>query len=170
MARKASKNQKELGDQVRTEDNIYKFMTPEEIDTMVKAHLDSCRRSHAHPWDKSQLLIRNAVILEYICSQGLSNRQTAYQISDRWGISVDTAIEWIKSALETLAQHATPNIEDARQKHLERLESILQDSLDRCASDTALKAMDQIAKILGLNSEKKDINVKAEETIKFEFD
>lgn len=167
MARKPSKNQKEQVGEKVLDKGIYKFLTPEEIDTMIKAHLDEVKRTHQHQWQQDELLIRNAVILEYICVQGLSNRQTALQISDRWQISIHTATEWVKSALNTLGEHVTPNIEDARNKHLERLEAILQDALDRSATDTALKAMDQISKILGLNSEKKEVNVN--ETISFDF-
>ena len=167
MARKPSKNQKELVGEEVLDKGIYKFLTPEEVDNMIKGHMDAVRKTHQCKWQKDELLIRNAVILEYICTQGLSNRQTALQISDRWQISEHTAIEWVKSALQTLGEHVTDNIEDQRNKHLERLESILQDALDRSASDTALKAMDQIAKVLGLNSEKREVNVN--ETINFEF-
>ena len=170
---KVAVNQEEIKNKPFDEDivkGIYKFITPQEADNAIKGQLDEFRKSpNRHPWPASLLLIRNSIILEYICTMGLSNYQTACQISDRWGISVGTAQQWTGQALKALALHADENLEDARTKHLERLESILKTALENGSNDTALKVTDQIAKVLGIYSEKKDINVKAEENITFEF-
>ena len=169
MPKKSSKNVKEKTADKPVDLGIFKFVTPEDIDGMIKAHMDRVRETHQCPWDKDTLLLRNSVILQYICEQGLSNRRTAEQISARWNISMDAAIDWVKSALETLAAHTTENIEDLRKKHIERLENMMEQALNDGAKDAALKCSDQIAKTLGLYSERKDINVKGETTITFEF-
>lgn len=174
-ARTASKSQKEKAAKTKPVDldivkGVYKFITPEEIDGMIQAHMSQVRKTHQWKWDEDTLLLRNSVILEYICSQGLSNRRTAEQISSRWGISMDAARDWVKNALSTLAEYGQENIEDLRQKHLERLEAILEQSMADNAKDSALKAADQIAKLLGLNTDTTKVKLSGgDEPIKFDF-
>ena len=100
---KIAVNQQQIKDKPFDEDivkGIYKFITSEEADNAIKGQLEEFRKSpNRHPWPASLLLIRNSIILEYICTQGLSNYQTACQISVRWGISVGTAQQWTGQAL-----------------------------------------------------------------------
>lgn len=148
---------------------IYKFLTAEDIDVAIKGQLEKSR-SYARPipWPVDLLLIRNSVIIEYIAKQGLSVYECTRQISDRFDIAIPTAKLWIKEALHSLSEFAIENIEDSKKTHIERLESILQESLDRGCSDVALKCLDQLAKINGLYTEKKEIKVEGE-NITFEF-
>lgn len=176
MEPQKTKAQKEIKDNPINQDvakGIYKFITPEEIDNAIKGHLarvKEIKNNSALPWDADLLLLRNSVIIEYICHQGLSNYNTARQICDRWGIAWTTAKRWITEALHSLTEHATENIEDAKRKHIERIEHILQDALECGNNDTALKAIDHLAKVMGFNSESKNVKLTGgDEPIKFDF-
>lgn len=173
MARtkKTAVNQEKLRDKPVDLD-IYKFITPEEADVAIKAQIEEGRknRTNAHPWPQDLLLIRNSIIVEYICRQGLSNYNCALQISSRWGIAVKTAQAWIRDAMSCLAEHATTDFDALRQKHIERLEDILESALNNGSNDVALKSLDQLSKILGLNVDKKDVKLSGgDEPIKFDF-
>jgi len=173
MARtkKIAVNQEKLRDKPVDLD-IYKFITPDEADNAIKAHIEDARkcRSNGHPWPSDLLLIRNSIIVEYICRQGLSNYNCALQISSRWGIAVKTAQAWIREAMSCLAEYAETDLEKLRQKHIERLEDILEDALNNGSNDVALKSLDQLSKILGLNVDKKDVKLSGgDEPIKFDF-
>ena len=116
------------------------------------------------------MLIRNSIIVEYICRQGLSNYNCALQISNRWGIAVKTAQAWIRDAMSCLAEHATTDFDMLKQKHIERLEDILESALNNGSNEVALKSLDQLSKILGLNVDKKDVKLSGgDEPIKFDF-
>ena len=152
------------------------FDRPEQIDAVINAKLASMPRkngkanSKANAWTKSEIELRNAVIMQYICEQGLSKERTAQQLTNRWDITIDTAREYVKRAVNDFANSFTDeDAEEQRRMWLERCEQILQDAIDSRDKASALKALDLIGKSMGIYAEKKDVNVQGDVDIKFDF-
>lgn len=144
-------------------DGVFRFLSPDEVDALIRSKIAQTakhkgRSAHAK-WTESEMQARDSVIIEYICHQGLSRAETAKQISDRWGIHLHTAERYIREAVEHLVRDYDEYTEEVRKVHLERLEKILQEALDRDNLDTALKVMDQISKVQGLYLERKEVTV-----------
>lgn len=153
---------------------IYRFISPEEADELIKSKLAQFSRkggkaSSAVKWTEGELQLRHSVILEYICEQGLSRENTAKQISDRWSVGLNTARRYVKEAVESLTRDYDDYVDEVRKVHLQRLEEMLENALEDDRQETALKIMDQIAKINGLYEQRIDLNSHNNTTITFDF-
>ena len=152
------------------------FSEPEKIDALINSRLQQFPRkggktsSRNISWSDSELQIIDSVIWDYIAKQGLSREATAQQIYSRWDISLSTARKWITDSIKRIANTYTKEEqEEVRRVWLERCESILQECIETRDKQNALKALDLMAKSLGLYKETKDINVDGDNTIHFEF-
>ena len=152
-------------------DGIYQFLSPEDADRIIIQRINSTPKKGGNrngKWTPAELAIRDNVILEYICKQGLSRAECAKQISDRWQVCIDTAGRYIRDAFERLVQDNEKVKIDAREKQLERLENMLERAIEDGVYDAQLKILDQINKINGLYTEKKDIKIE-NDNITFKF-
>lgn len=152
------------------------FDRPEQIDAVINAKLAAMpanggkANSKKNAWTPEEIELRNAVIMQYICEQGLSKERTAQQLTNRWNIALKTARSYIKQAIDAFANSYTEeDQEKQRQMWLERCEQILQDAIDSRDKQSALKALDLIGKSMGIYAEKKDVNVQGDVDIKFDF-
>ena len=152
------------------------FSNPDEIDALINSRLQQFPRkggktsSRNVSWSDSEIQIIDSVIWDYIAKQGLSREATAQQIYSRWDISLSTARKWITDSIKRIANtYSQEEQEEVRRVWLERCESILQECLETRDNQNALKALDLMAKSLGLYKETKDINVDGDNTIHFEF-
>lgn len=151
------------------------FSKPDIIDGIIKARLATFpvkggkTSSKSTTWLEEELELMDSVILEYITAQGLSREKTAQQIAERWGVSIRTARRYVSESIKRFAE-SNSSSEHSRELWLERCESILQDAIESRQKDTALKALDLLAKSMGLYKETKDINVSGDGSIKFDFD
>lgn len=152
------------------------FDRPEQIDAVINAKLAlmPATGGKGNPqksaWTKEELELRNAVIMQYICEQGLSKDRTAHQLTARWNIALNTARKWVKTAIDDFAStYAEESQEKNRKLWLERCEQILQDAIDTRDKGNALKALDLIGKSMGLFTEKKEVQVEGDIDIKFDF-
>ena len=152
------------------------FSNPDEIDALINSRLQQFPRkggktsSRNVSWSDAELQIIDSVIWDYIAKQGLSREATAQQIYSRWDISLSTARKWITDSIKRIANTYTKEEqEEVRRVWLERCESILQDAISTRDTQNALKALDLMAKSLGLYKETKDINVDGDNTIHFDF-
>ena len=157
--------------------NITIFDRPEQIDAVINAKLalmpatGGKANSKKGAWTPEEMELRNAVIMQYICEQGLSRERTAQQIFNRWNIALGTARNWVKAAIDSFAKtYAEEAQENNRKMWLERVEQILQDAIDSRDKQSALKAMDMMGKAYGIYTEKKDINIEGNATISFDFE
>ena len=160
----------------KKEEEVNIFSDPDKIDALVKTRLDQFpRRGGSLPprmvrWSESELAIIDYVIWTYITEQGLSREATAQQIHNRWGISLSTARRYITDSIKRAAtKFPAEDIEEKRQRFLERCESILQMAIEDGQKDTALRALDTYAKAAGLYKETKDINLEGNTTVRFDF-
>ena len=152
------------------------FSNPDEIDALINSRLQQFPRkggktsSRNVSWSDSELQIIDSVILDYIAKQGLSREATAQQIYSRWDISLSTARKWITDSIKRIANtYSEEEQEEVRRVWLERCESILQECLESKDKQNALKALDLMAKSLGLYKENKDINLDVDGGISFDF-
>ena len=156
--------------------NINIFSSPEEIDSLINSRLKQFPRkggkscSKHVSWSDAEIQIIDSVIWDYMAKQGLSREATAQQIYSRWDISLSTARKWITDSIKRIANtYSEEEQEEVRRVWLERCESILQECIETRDKQNALKALDLMAKSLGLYKETKDINVDGDNTIHFEF-
>lgn len=157
-------NQSQKADQKKLIDGVFQFLSPEEIDKLMISKISLFSRnskgSKAKPkWTDGEIDIRNAVILDYICRQGLSRTETARQLSVRWECSPRTIERYIYMAIDSLNKDYDEHIDQLRDLHLERLENLLEDCIERNNTDQALKVLDQLAKVNGLYTQKQDVTI-----------
>ena len=152
------------------------FSNPEEIDSLINSRLKQFPRkggkscSKHVSWSEAEIQIIDSVIWDYIAKQGLSREQAAQQLYSRWDISLSTARKWITDSIKRIANtYSEEEQEEVRRVWLERCESILQECIETRDKQNALKALDLMAKSLGLYKETKDINVDGDNTIHFDF-
>lgn len=152
------------------------FDRPEQIDAVINAKLalkpatGGKGSSKASAWSKEEMDLRNAVIMQYICEQGLSKDRTAHQLTARWNIALGTAKNWVAKAIADFASsYAEESQEQNRRLWLERCEQILQDAIDTRDKANALKALDLMGKSMGIFTEKKQLEVDGDIDIKFDF-
>lgn len=164
--------QKEKADLKNLIDGVYQYLTPEEIDRLMITRINQFTRregkNYKNKWTEGEIQVRNAVVLDYICRQGLSRAEASRQLSARWGCSVRTTEKYVRTACDTLVKGYDEMTEVAREVHLERLENLLEGCLERNQIDQSIKVLDQIAKINGLYTQKQEISV-TDVTTKFKF-
>ena len=152
------------------------FSSPEEIDSLINSRLKQFPRkggkscSKHVSWSDAEIQIIDSVIWDYMAKQGLSREATAQQIYSRWDISLSTARKWITDSIKRIANtYSQEEQEEVRRVWLERCESILQECIETRDKQNALKALDLMAKSLGLYKESKDINLDVDGGISFDF-
>ena len=152
------------------------FSSPEEIDSLINSRLKQFPRkggkscSKHVSWSEAEIQIIDSVIWDYMAKQGLSREATAQQIYSRWDISLSTARKWITDSIKRIANtYSEEEQEEVRRVWLERCESILQDAISTRDTQNALKALDLMAKSLGLYKETKDVNLDVDGGISFDF-
>lgn len=153
--------------------NLSIFSKPEDIDAFIKTKIASfppVKGKNATKWTPEELDLRDAVIMEYICKQGLSKTATAQQIMDRWGIKQSTAFKYVMEAIQRFSKSFTEEtVENQKKVWLERCEQILQDAIDSRDRSTVIKALDLIGKSMGIYQQKQNIDLSGEADIRFDF-
>ena len=158
-----SKNRKE---------NLY---SPEKIDEIIKARLAAFSRKDGNhknsqvAWTEEELELRNSVIISYLTENCLSKHRTAQELVARWGIHIKTAENYIRQAVKDFCQRNTQDPEEQKQMFLEQLQNLIQDSLVSGSRDSALKALDMVAKAQGLYVNKSETTLKSDGSIQFNF-
>lgn len=149
------------------EDGIFKYLSNEEIDEMMKNKIDVLRENKYEKWTETELLYRRQVIYDYI-RQGLSRQRIQAEIMNRWGCVLRSAQRYVKDALESLEEDNKEFVQKTRDVQRERIESLISKAMERNDFMSAVKALDLINKMDGLYNEKVAVDLKAE-GIKFNF-
>lgn len=149
----------------------FKYLSPEEVDNIIRGKMSRYNekgvRHRNLGWTEAEKLVRRQVILDYL-GQGLSRRRIVEQLADRWGISQDTAYDWVADAYRYLAKDEEEFKAHNRNIMQERLENIMTEALDHNCYKEAVMACAELDKILGLQVDKKEIDVNTIQT-KFKF-
>lgn len=152
------------------------FSTPEMIDAVIKSKLaqfstkGGSQKNSLVKWTEEELELRDAVILDYITSNGLSREKTAQQISDRWDITMATARKYVQQAIVRFCDNVVEESEEVRKKIFEeRLHAIYEDAINSKDRQSSLKAIDILNKMNGMYKDKSDVNLTVDGSITFDF-
>lgn len=158
-----------------TEGRVFEFLTPEEIDEIIKAKLNHHttkggtfgNKPGSKLWDEGTLMLRRSVILQLL-GQGLSRTRLCEELCARWGCCLVTAVSYVKDAMKYLMEDADAYKESVRVDMLHRLQTLAEDALAHNDRKSALSAYDQISKINGLYTTKVEADVKTDITFDFQ--
>lgn len=148
----------------------FRYLDDKDIDAIIMNRIHStARRGGKGEWTEEEVQLRNSVVLDYICTKGISRNETRKILMERWDVSDASARRYIKDAFEELVADYDEYTKYTREQHLQRLEDILEDSLAHNDRKSALSALDQMGKVTGIFVEKKDVKVSTDEPISFNF-
>lgn len=154
---------------------VFEFLTPDEVDELIKAKLAShsskggrWANKAGKLWDERTINIRRAVVYDLL-GQGLSRVRIAQELMARWGVTEKPAYDYIKDALENLISDNENFKDSVRESMMHRLESLAEDALAHNDRKSALSAYEQMNKLQGLYVNKVEADVKEDTTIRFEF-
>lgn len=147
-------------------DGIFKYLSREEIDTMIKDKIDEMRDGK-RKWSDTEVLYRRQVIYDYI-RLGYSRGKIQEEIMNRWGCVKRSAQRYVKDALESLEEDNKEFVQKTRDVQRERIESLVSKAMEKNDFMAAVKALDLINKMDGLYNEKVALDIKAE-GLKFNF-
>ena len=152
------------------------FSNPDEIDAVIKSRLaqfstkGGCQKNNLVKWTESEIEFRDAVIIDYITTNGLSREKTAQQISSRWDISMVTARKYVTEAIKHFCDNVVEESEAVRKKLFEeKLQSIYEDAVSAKDRQSSLRAIDILNKMNGMYTDKSDVNLSVDGKITFEF-
>lgn len=152
------------------------FSKPDEIDAVIKSRIalfstkGGCQKNSLVKWTESEIELRDAVIIDYITTNGLSREKTAQQISSRWDISVVTARKYVAEAVKHFCDNVVDESDEIRKKIFEeKLHSIYEDAVSAGDRQSSLRAIDILNKMNGMYTDKSDVNVNVDGKIVFDF-
>lgn len=152
------------------------FSTPEMIDAIIKSRLaqfstkGGCQKNSLVKWTEEEIELRDAVIIDYITTNGLSRERTAQQISNRWDISMVTARKYVTEAVKHFCDNVVDESEAVRKKLFEeKLHAIYEDAITAKDRQSSLKAIDILNKMNGMYTDKSDVNLSVDGKITFDF-
>lgn len=152
------------------------FSNPDEIDAVIKSKLAQFstkggkQKNSLVKWTDEEIELRDAVIIDYITTNGLSREKTAQQISSRWDISMVTARKYVAEAIKHFCDNVVEESEAVRKKLFEeKLQSIYEDAVIAKDRQSSLRAIDILNKMNGMYTDKSDVNLSVDGKITFEF-
>lgn len=152
------------------------FSKPEEIDAVIKSKLAQFstkggkQKNSLVKWTDEEIELRDAVIIDYITTNGLSREKTAQQISSRWDISMVTARKYVAEAIKHFCDNVVEESEAVRKKLFEeKLQSIYEDAVIAKDRQSSLRAIDILNRMNGMYTDKSDVNLSVDGKITFEF-
>lgn len=151
-----------------------KIMTEEQIDEFIIGEIQRHKMVKNKPspqrgrgWFKEPLLLRRQAVMKML-SKGLTKASCVKEIMSRWDVCEESARNYIKDAMEYIAENYKDDTEHLKDILMFKLESLAEDASLHNDRKSALKAYDQISKLAGLYEDK--VKVEADTTIKFGFD
>lgn len=147
-------------------------VTEEGVEALVKyyeANKESKKVNfRADGWDNDMKALRNAYCISLLSEEGFTKHKTKKTITEKFGVTETTAQLWVDEALRGLVEIRTP-AEKEKYANLivSRLESIYSRAYQIDKLDTAIKALDAQAKILGISSDQVQNNVQMVYQFKF---
>lgn len=160
----------------------FKILEPEVIDNIILNRLNDIKNALGKgesgeksgtplskvKWTEDEIDLRNMVIIDYI-RQGLSRKRVVEEICNRWNVATKAGLKFYSEALKYLSEiNKADDLEDIKNRQIERLEGVVESALDRGNYQDATRALDLVNKLNGLYTEKANITVDGE--IKFEFE
>lgn len=152
------------------------FSEPDAIDAVIKSRLaqfstkGGSQKNSLVKWTEEEIELRDAVIIDYITTNGLSREKTAQQIMNRWDITPNTARKYVKEAVQHFCDNVVEESEEVRKKMFEeRLHTIYEDAINAKDRQSSLKAIDILNRMNGMYKDKSDVNLSVDGKITFDF-
>ena len=142
------------------------------IDSIIVSKLKQIKGggTYQFQWREEELVLRNMAIYNLL-RKGLSQQRVKEEIMKRWGVAYKTADEYIKMAVEALANDDAykEDLEKMRSVMVEQLSDIVEKARERGDMALSLKAYQELNKINGLAVQKVEEKVENNTTITFDF-
>lgn len=144
------------------------FKTPEERDNYIKDALARMKAAggRSKRWRENDIIIRRESIY-YWMGQGKSRNALRLFLADLWDCSFHAVDNYIKDALDTLAQSSVEKNDEYRTKMIEKLERVAEDAMNNGDRKSALAAYEQMSKLNGAYTQKVEADLHTD--IKFKF-
>lgn len=149
-----------------------KCATNEEIEAAEKIILQKIQESRTYnllPYDKKkevgkiwkeeELDIRNRWIICQLVKRGMSPSEVRAYMKQKWEVSHTVAEKYVRDAIDSLVKIDGYNKNLAIQIHKERLEDLYAKAVDKNKIDSALKVLEQMAKINGYYNDTMIVNM-----------
>lgn len=142
------------------------------IDSIIVSKLKQIKGggTYQYQWREEELVLRNMAIYNLL-RKGLSQQRVKEELMKRWGVAYKTADEYIKMAVEALADDDAykEDLEKMRSVMVEQLSDIVEKARERGDMALSLKAYQELNKINGLAVQKVEEKVENNTTITFDF-
>lgn len=142
------------------------------IDAIIVSKLKQIKGggTYQFQWREEELVLRNMAIYNLL-RKGLSQQRVKEELMKRWGVAYKTADEYIKMAVEALANEDAykEDLEKMRSVMVEQLSDIVEKARERGDMALSLKAYQELNKINGLAVQKVEEKVENNTTITFDF-
>lgn len=142
------------------------------IDSIIVSKLKQIKGggTYQFQWREEELVLRNMAIYNLL-RKGLSQQRVKEELMKRWGVAYKTADEYIKMAVEALANDDAykQDLEEMRSVMVEQLSDIVEKARERGDMALSLKAYQELNKINGLAVQKVEEKVENNTTITFDF-
>lgn len=142
------------------------------IDAIIVSKLKQIKGggTYQYQWREEELVLRNMAIYNLL-RKGLSQQRVKEELMKRWGVAYKTADEYIKMAVEALADDDAykQDLEKMRSVMVEQLSDIVEKARERGDMALSLKAYQELNKINGLAVQKVEEKVENNTTITFDF-
>lgn len=142
------------------------------IDSIIVSKLKQIKGggTYQYQWREEELVLRNMAIYKLL-RKGLSQQRVKEELMKRWGVAYKTADEYIKMAVEALADDDAykEDLEKMRSVMVEQLSDIVEKARERGDMALSLKAYQELNKINGLAVQKVEEKVENNTTITFDF-
>ena len=145
-------------------------MTEEELVTLLVSRRDADTAQYPNTkWKGDDKVLRHQLLL-YWLTRGMSKAGVVRKCSNLFGVSEAAGWTWVKEAIQYLNARADEFRDYVRDEQIGKLEELVNTCVTSGKMREAMMGMEQLNKIYGLYSESKEIKVKTDEPIKFEFD
>lgn len=135
----------------------------EDIEQYLKGHIKNQKGNKT--WHEKDIYLRRKLIYMKM-RRGLSRTRIVEELMAKIGSSQKASQVYVKDAFDELCAEEQSIKEDVRTTTIEKLQSIIEECLATGRRKEALAAYDQLNKINGLYTEKREIKVN---DIRFEF-
>ena len=126
-------------------------LKPDTVDILVDYYKNTEKEGNGTAWNDEMKVLRNSYCLSLITQKGFTKAYARNYIQRQFDISAPTANRWINEALNTLVVMHSPEEKEQMASLLnERLEEIYSRAMDGNRLETAIKAIESQAKIMGL--------------------
>lgn len=143
-------------------------LSDEEIDLRILPQVRLIQEANgSRQWTEENKNLRNYAVWRLLYKQGKSRVATARALVDRWGVSQQTAYEYIRNAENEVNATYDETVEEIRAKNMEKAQTLYDMAMANNQPKVAMQALEILNKLKGLYENKTTLTVN---DVRFEFD